>query len=554
MKQLETLIMNTDKLPVKGELLQNINLAINDAKSNGISYYFNTKLKIEETLIYNVSNESNSLRILTVQLMTALTTLTTTVNNKDYCIINLIMSTIHNMIIKLQLLLNYHQTFIYMMTIEEQNSDKESKIKAIGENNKDIEVNVWGLDKYAIVRSKETNDFMGGTLNHLVLHLTSEQDSKFLSTFITMYKSFTTPHVLFEKLKQRYNIPKEVKLNESEATRIKIRVCVVIQEWLKNQFDDFDKELLEKLQEFITNTLEKDGRRGIADRLTKEIQNKSKERLFSKQNQLNIDPWVQLRIPEGTFNGLTLILNSTEIEIARQLTIIEFEVFVTIKPSELLNQSWNKNKEQYKSPHILSLIERSNNLSYWIASLILWNQKVNERVNVIVKMLQIANQLLLLNNFNSLMPFVAALNISSISRLKNTWSIIEKSYPQSMEIFQKIQQLFDPSQSYRNYRKAHYEATSNGACMPYLAVYLSDLTFAEDGNPDYIDDKNIINFAKREIICNIIRKIQLNQHPPYNFPIVQPLHTFLQQLPYFTEKDLYDLSLLREPRQPVDNT
>lgn len=81
------------------------------------------------------------------------------------------------------------------------------------------------------------------------------------------------------------------------------------------------------------------------------------------------------------------------------------------------------------------------------------------------------------------------------------------------------------------------------------AIPLSDLTFTEDGNPDELhDDKSLINFAKRELICNIIRQVQLNQQPPYMFPVVEPLNTFLRELPYADEKSLYDLSLIREPR------
>ncbi len=33
------------------------------------------------------------------------------------------------------------------------------------------------------------------------------------------------------------------------------------------------------------------------------------------------------------------------------------------------------------------------------------------------------------------------------------------------------------------------------------------------------------------------------------FPVVEPIHTFLMALPFSEEKDLYELSLQREPRQ-----
>jgi hypothetical protein len=37
-------------------------------------------------------------------------------------------------------------------------------------------------------------------------------------------------------------------------------------------------------------------------------------------------------------------------------------------------------------------------------------------------------------------------------------------------------------------------------------VYLTDLTFIEDGNPDYINE--LINFSKRSLIYTVIAKIQ----------------------------------------------
>jgi hypothetical protein len=75
---------------------------------------------------------------------------------------------------------------------------------------------------------------------------------------------------------------------------------------------------------------------------------------------------------------------------------------------------------------------------------------------------------------------------------------------------------------------------------------LSDLTFAEDGNPDMLDrppegNKKIeyINFAKRDIICKIIFDVQLNQQEGYPFPVVEHVANFLHDLPCMEEKDLY---------------
>ncbi len=84
----------------------------------------------------------------------------------------------------------------------------------------------------------------------------------------------------------------------------------------------------------------------------------------------------------------------------------------------------------------------------------------------------------------------------------------------------------------------------------YLALhsgtYLQDLTFIEDGNPDMINGE--INFKKREQIYQSLQEVQLYQAKPYDFPVVEPISTFLTDLPFLGEKELHELSLMLEPR------
>ena len=108
----------------------------------------------------------------------------------------------------------------------------------------------------------------------------------------------------------------------------------------------------------------------------------------------------------------------------------------------------------------------------------------------------------------------------------------------------------------------------------------------EDGNPDNVVHGGVtmINYYKRELVYNTLREIRMYQQsaykygvllpaflllfppslppsflpslsvrvsltPSFSFPVVEPIHTFLTALPFSEEKDLYELSLQREPRQ-----
>lgn len=79
-----------------------------------------------------------------------------------------------------------------------------------------------------------------------------------------------------------------------------------------------------------------------------------------------------------------------ETEIARQLTIIEFELFANIQPTELLNQAWNKPKLKHRASNVLAMINRSNEVSGWVAAMILKQEKLRTRARMWIKFVKIA--------------------------------------------------------------------------------------------------------------------------------------------------------------------
>ena len=80
---------------------------------------------------------------------------------------------------------------------------------------------------------------------------------------------------------------------------------------------------------------------------------------------------------------------------------------------------------------------------------------------------------------------------------------------------------------------------------------MTDLTFIEDGNPDFLKSSNkLINFSKRMKTADVIREIQQYQSVPYNLNPVQEIQSFIDyNLKESRDvKDLYDQSLALEPR------
>jgi Rap guanine nucleotide exchange factor 1 len=245
-----------------------------------------------------------------------------------------------------------------------------------------------------------------------------------------------------------------------------------------------------------------------------------------------------------------VLLSPTEIlrrfsedAIARQLALIDSAVYRSIQPVELLNQNWNKKETRRKAPNVVRMIERFNALSGWASSLVLWQAKLVDRAVVYEKLVRIAEQLRVYGCFNGCLAIVSGLNSASVFRLNHTKEAVSSTISAT---YAKHMELLDSNQSYKRYRAALKQV--NPPCVPYLGVYLTDLTFIEDGNKDEL--AGLINFRKRRLVSAVLQEVQLYQNEYYtrfqpHFQLLELLHT----PPFLMDEDyMFNLSLRLEPR------
>lgn len=85
-------------------------------------------------------------------------------------------------------------------------------------------------------------------------------------------------------------------------------------------------------------------------------------------------------------------------------------------------------------------------------------------------------------------------------------------------------------------------------------VYLTDLTFIEDGIPSLIKRTNLINFAKRAKTAEVIRDIQQYQNVPYPLRPVEDLQQYIRSNMQAAGDvhEMYEKSLAVEPRERED--
>ncbi|KAI4227835.1 MAG: hypothetical protein L6R36_002129 [Xanthoria steineri] len=363
----------------------------------------------------------------------------------------------------------------------------------------------------------------GGTLTALVEQLTRHDrlDAVFNSTFLLTYRSFTSASELFELLVKRFSIqpPRGISEDdyktwvEKKQKLIRFRVVNVLKSWFDNYWmentDRDSKELLRRVYSFAKDSIATTQTPGSTPLMTSVEQRLRGHDTNTKIMVPTLNTLVPPPIMPKNMKKLKF-LDIDATEFARQLTIIESRLYGKIKPTECLNKTWQKKvspEEPEPAANVKAVILHSNQLTNWVAEMILTQSDVRKRVIVIKH-------------------FVAVADVSTQARRRPP--------------------------NFGEYRETLHRA--NPPCIPFFGVYLTDLTFIEDGISSVIKKTNLINFAKRAKTAEVIRDIQQYQIVAYPLKAVTDLQDYiLSNMQAAADvHEMYEKSLAVEPRERED--
>ncbi|KAJ5948701.1 hypothetical protein N7454_002008 [Penicillium verhagenii] len=403
-----------------------------------------------------------------------------------------------------------------------------------------------------------------GTLSGLVEHLTRHDklDASFNNTFLLTYRSFTTASELFELIVQRFNIQPPFGLNADDMQMwgdrkqkpIRFRVVNILKSWFDHFWmepnDEVSMDLLRRVHAFTKDSIATTKTPGcptllavIEQRLRG--QDTTVKRLVPTQNVAAPASIIPKNMKKLKF------LDIDPTEFARQLTIIESRLYSKIRPTECLNKTWQKKvgpDEPEPASNVKALILHSNQLTNWVAEMILTQGDVKKRVVVIKHFVNVADKCRSLNNYSTLTSIISALGTAPIHRLGRTWGQVSG---RTSAILEQMRRLMASTKNFGEYRESLHLA--NPPCIPFFGVYLTDLTFIEDGIPS-LTPSELINFNKRAKTAEVIRDIQQYQNVPYLLSPVPELQDYiLSNLQAAGDvHDMYDRSLEIEPRERED--
>ncbi|GLB38406.1 putative guanine nucleotide exchange factor for Ras-like GTPases; N-terminal motif containing protein [Lyophyllum shimeji] len=429
---------------------------------------------------------------------------------------------------------------------------------------------------------------VGATMEVLVEKMTPHDslvDPAFSAVFFLTFRLFSSPVELVDAIIARYNIQPPQGISEEDiqlwqqrkGVPVRLRVSNFIKIWVEMYWrPGVDDPALPALTLFTRKELAHFFP-GPAQRILELItlRRQTTDFTISPKGDRSRDPGMSINppstilltseVPRPTMTKTLLVaLRKKEfasivvtdfdaLELARQLTIMECNLYCAIQPEEVLETG----SEGAKPPvNVRAVSSLSTVITGWVAESILSELDLKKRTALVRFYIKVADRCSSLHNYSTSRSILAALDSSTISRLHQTWLGVPQKYKGQLE---SLRRLADHSRNYHEYR-TKLRNTAPPA-VPFLGLYLTDVTFCREGNPSHRASpinasKKLLNFNKYHKLARIVQDMQRFQ-VPYNLKAIPEVQEYLNvafenSRHHGDLQDLYRRSLLVEPRQPAD--
>ncbi|KAG2381774.1 hypothetical protein C9374_006158 [Naegleria lovaniensis] len=356
--------------------------------------------------------------------------------------------------------------------------------------------------------------------------------------FFYSYLFFTTPNQLLMLIRQCLFKFAQDPHNDQKNVQI-LNITLSIKLWIEKHFSDMNPPFICNLIEFLDNDLTLVIKQVAFEcyylleqvKLTlincllgvdKQLKEKSEE---SKKKPTPI-------IPSG-FSKMKLNLRTSmtsnfefaqwsPTEIARQLSLIDFEFFKQVDNKELCAPSTPPSKSAAfdltsatltnQRPHLTQLVQRNKDCETWVISTILREKDVNKRTEIIFKFCQLCEELLQLNNIYGLFAIYRGLSHHSILRLVKSWS------KEAKKIYRHIHDTYFARNAIAKENLSQRINTSKHPVIPPINNYLKSI---RDCNlePTFriSNGSTLINFSKCCKLVEVLQSLRNFQEVGYNF-------------------------------------
>eukprot|EP01091_Cochliopodium_minus_P005405 TRINITY_DN1533_c0_g1_i2.p1 TRINITY_DN1533_c0_g1~~TRINITY_DN1533_c0_g1_i2.p1 ORF type:complete len:562 (+),score=174.17 TRINITY_DN1533_c0_g1_i2:79-1764(+) len=384
----------------------------------------------------------------------------------------------------------------------------------------EVDENVWEV----YIKKEEININQKGSFNQIIIEMVVH--TELMEIFLEVYQGFAYSTSLLHKLLQFFlgsSSTSEKQTNEGISTNIQEKhseiqkkIIAVIEYWIEKFPHEWDEKLSSQLIKFTNEMINKD----LCSEQMKSLQGKLHHK---KEISKNIDKKVNYSdpiVPKNIFSPQLRLEDIDVVEVARQITLIDFSIFSQISLGDILSKEWRD--QERVPPKVQDLTERSNSFSSWVITSILSIFDVVERVKLVVYFIKLLSELNKINNFFSAFSLFGALSSTPIVRLKDTLKQVPEEY---IKIFEQFSEDFSLAGNHFNYRRK--SSTLKPPAIPFFQIHFQDIYFYLFSLPDTID--GLINTSKliqsRVLYLTYFRKFNKSPFPFYSIFQIQ---TFLK--------------------------
>eukprot|EP01129_Flabellula_baltica_P000327 TRINITY_DN10354_c0_g1_i1.p1 TRINITY_DN10354_c0_g1~~TRINITY_DN10354_c0_g1_i1.p1 ORF type:complete len:926 (+),score=194.66 TRINITY_DN10354_c0_g1_i1:62-2839(+) len=374
----------------------------------------------------------------------------------------------------------------------------------------------------------DNDDLKAIYLRELIIRMITDFDEDLVNDFLFTVEYYIDSVHLLKTLIVFYLSPKK---DYSKKEKVNENICEILLKWISVQYKGLTSnkvwsELLGRFIDYLEEQKKKKDNK-YSSKLKMALQEYDYKFEFVYEHILKTQPNDQKKL------NLALLDISPE-DLAQQLTLREQQYFREIRLTEFYFTRWSGQWGRFErqAPNLTTLIQRYNDIGYWIATTILATPNITgkERADIITYWINVMNELYKINNFNTASQVCSSLNMQIVKGLSKSWANISRS---TSDLFDELNLVLSPIVS--AYRK-HIETIEPDVPMiPRLDVILRDLTLIEE---DYdVNKEGMINIAKMSLISRTLRNF-LRHGTLYKFSEDEDIQQLLFHRYSMTESEL----------------
>eukprot|EP00732_Lithocolla_globosa_P001834 Lithocolla_globosa_v1_NODE_1024_length_2942_cov_8.105300.p1 type:complete len:938 gc:universal NODE_1024_length_2942_cov_8.105300:2839-26(-) len=396
------------------------------------------------------------------------------------------------------------------------------------------------------------------TIEHLFERLLNPQheDYEYTQTLFLTHTLFTKPEVLLDKIIQLYCISPSsnpgVEKEDTIAKRnnfykdiqkpLRSKAIHLLSVWIDRFHDSFigNDEAMVTLVDVVVNILPSTSEMQAANMLRTKLE----DRIGGKLDPVRLDGEAPFPIIPRVKRGQTLVFAScSSLELARQVTLTEFELFRSIRYLEILNGSWANPGKENQAPNVLKFLEFQEKLIDFVQVQILSEYDLKKRSDLLGVFIQMASDLLKMRNFSSSFGVLKALSHRNIMQLQKTWAALNN---EQFSMFGRLTEIMSDQNQFKQYRNL-FSLQKDLPSIPLLSVHLSDLINISSQENFITGGNQLVNFEKCHAIGDVLLELLHFQKKGYNFVQVVEILKFFQGMTKFDPEKLQEMAATIRP-------